>query len=247
MFYEVEGRYYSKCDECHKTREFKVVQFRKQIRKQLALWLCKSCQQRGERNRFYGKKAWNKGLTEATSSSVALNASRMRATKKARGHRPSWNSGRTYAELKGERWAADHSKRISERKKGVPNLRRRGMTSDYATSFSQIRRLIQMRLWNSWGQAIRARDNFSCVLCGASNIYLEVHHLKTFRSILKEVAAIEGIDLNAWRRLSREDVERLCQAVVDFHKPEYGITVCTSCHKSIDSLRVKQERRCEHK
>ena len=32
----------------------------------------------------------------------------------------------------------------------------------------------------SWAKAVKVKDNFSCVICGATNVYLESHHISSW-------------------------------------------------------------------
>lgn len=237
MIYSENGKYFSECDECHKTREISLKYYKIREKEQKINSLCPSCRQLGSRNHAFKKEPWNKGLTKKTSKSVEAYAESSKETKKNNGYKPSWNSGKTMAELKGEEWATEFKRKVSKSKTGVPNLKKRGITSEYAKSFNNIKKLIRMRLWNSWGQKIRQRDNYCCVICGAKHVYLEVHHIKPFRTFIREVAKELSLDLSRWDSFTPDTIELLCQKIVELHKLEHGITVCAPCHKSIDPFR----------
>jgi len=153
-----------------------------------------------------------------------------------------WNKGHSYEELKGEEWAKEFKKKVSESKVGIPNYNRR-YTTMYNKSAKYFRLACKTILYTEWIYPILKRDSFLCQMCG-SHDNLEVHHLKPFRKILSETADELGYDLNTYREWPSEQFECFRNKVVENHKIEEGITLCKWCHAEIDEDRrrfVKNE------
>lgn len=193
---------------------------------------CTSCHQKGERNHEYGKIPWNKGLTKETDERVKQYGELQSVTRK--GSVP-WNKGQSYEELKGEEWAEKFRDNMSNKRKGVPNYKRR-YTTMHNKSAKYFRQACKSILYTEWKFPILKRDNFLCQMCG-SHDDLEVHHLKPFRKILSETANELGYDLNTYKEWSSEQFEYFRNKVVENHKLEEGITLCKSCHAEIDDNR----------
>lgn len=230
MVYEVDNEYYRKCDECGDIRKIQKQSYNKNIHKKINL--CNSCSQKGERNHRYNKPPWNKGLTKNTDERVKAYGLSCSLTK--HGYEP-WNKGKSYEELKGKEWADSFKKNSSNLRKGKPNYKRR---KDYNKSkpLSYFRKMCRVPLYSAWTRKILERDNFRCVYCGY-NKDLEVHHLRSFSSIVKKVAKELNIDLNDYKELTEFEYNSLREAIVNEHKLEDGITVCDECHKGIDERR----------
>ena len=83
----------------------------------------------------------------------------------------------------------------------------------------------------NWRIAILKRDNFKCRMCSASikdnkGLRLEVHHAKSFNDICKE-----------------NNITTIKQALTckQIWSLDNGISLCYSCHKSLEKLRTKMK------
>ncbi len=90
--------------------------------------------------------------------------------------------------------------------------------------FTGFKRKLQERIRNSskyqeWRLMVFGRDDFTCQRCGKRGTYLEAHHKKSFRSILKE-----------------HNIKNLTNALncEQLWKINTGITYCKKCHIIID-------------
>ena len=84
---------------------------------------------------------------------------------------------------------------------------------------------LRNKIWESvpyreWRQSILQRNNFTCQECGKRGGNLEVHHIKTFKSLLSE--ALEFSPL-----LSPYDAVLI---YTPFWELDNGITLCVPCH-----------------
>lgn len=233
MYKEEDGKYYSICDDCGLLKEIQKQAYKNGLKR--GYCYCLSCGQKGNKNHRYNKHPWNYGLTSATDERVKSYNQKQSITKKGR---EPWNKGRTYEELKGKKWAKDFKLKVSRVKSGVPNYKKRGLATDYAQSFWNIRQLIAGRIYSSWTYPILERDNFTCRLCGTKKC-LEVHHLEpfTFKKILITCADQLGLNLSTWRFWDNAIIEPLADLVIAQHKVENGITLCKECHSIIDRYR----------
>jgi len=240
MLYEKNNICYIVCDECKKEKIVKRQYYLLCKRKNININLCGSCRQKGKRNHSHGKNPWNIGLTKETDERVkqyGLNGSKSKL-----GCVP-WNKNKSYEELKGKEWSNNFKNKVSKVKTGVPNLKIRGITTNYAKCFRNIRKIISMRLYNTWGRKIMERDKFCCQKCPKVGGKLEVHHLKPLRNIIKEVAKNINLDLNKWNEWDSKTIENFVVNVIDFHKMEHGITLCRKCHCEVDLFRHLCEKR----
>lgn len=226
------NKYIKICDSCGIKKEISEGSYKRY--KRYGEPLCLSCSQKGEKNHRFNKKPWNFGLTKEMSDKVKQYGIKSSQTKK--GSTP-WNKGCSYEELKGEEWTENFKTKISSTKKGVPNYKRRKSTNRNK-SWNYFRKLCKTVLYIKWVRPILERDGFRCQMCGQHK-NLEVHHLKSFKKILLEVAKEEGIDLNNYMDLSDDEFETFRNKIIDAHKLEYGVTLCTECHKKIDINRRK--------
>jgi len=78
-----------------------------------------------------------------------------------------------------------------------------------------------------WREEIFRRDEYTCRICGnhgyvgnGKSVYLEAHHIKPFRIILKEFLATYKLSLNNILNYK------------EFWDLSNGITLCTKCHKT---------------
>jgi hypothetical protein len=76
-----------------------------------------------------------------------------------------------------------------------------------------------------WRWNIYKRDNFKCQDCGVNNKTLNAHHIKPFRSILKEF-----LDKNKGRNQNK--LTSLAFEYNDFWETKNGITLCSNCHEN---------------
>lgn len=78
-----------------------------------------------------------------------------------------------------------------------------------------------LRKYRIWRDTIFNRDRFTCKKCGAKGVYLEAHHLNSFRSLIEELKSLSlGKDL----LLVAENYAPLWEI-------KNGITLCRKCHK----------------
>ena len=77
------------------------------------------------------------------------------------------------------------------------------------------------------------RDKFCCSKCGKKG-QLQVHHVRTLRSIIGKVLNNEGI--KSIKDVDLADIlyEQLIEKVVSEHVLSDGITLCRVCHGEID-------------
>ena len=138
----------------------------------------------------------------------------------------------------GKHLSEEQKKKISKTLKGMSPERRKQMSEvergekNHAwkggiTSFAKlIRRSFQCRQWVS---DIFTRDDFTCQECGQIGGKLNVHHYKSFSSILKKykIATLE------------EALE--CAELFNINN---GITLCKECHRKLHkSNKILKERR----
>jgi DNA repair exonuclease SbcCD ATPase subunit len=105
---------------------------------------------------------------------------------------------------------------------------------DYDRAIILPPHLLKLKIRNKteylkWRISVLERDNFRCRVCSASikdnkNLWLEVHHAKSFNDICNEnnITTIE-------QALSCKEIWRL----------DNGISLCFSCHKDIERIRIK--------
>lgn len=120
---------------------------------------------------------------------------------------------------KGMQFSIETKIKMSEAHKGEKcYLWKGGITSLYI----QIRRTFKYRLWRS---DIFTRDDFTCQECGQCGGKLEVHHIKSFSSIIQkyEITKIEEA-LN-------------CEELFNINN---GITYCKKCHRIITNNNWKR-------
>lgn len=76
--------------------------------------------------------------------------------------------------------------------------------------------------YKQWRSNCFERDNWTCQTCGKRGVYLTVHHIKSFVSILRE----NNI-------LTTHDADK-CIMLWDI---ENGVTLCEECHKLTDNYK----------
>jgi hypothetical protein len=79
-----------------------------------------------------------------------------------------------------------------------------------------------MSEYSSWRTAVFVRDNFTCVGCGVSGVYITAHHKKSFSMILKE------------NNITTVGDARVCEELWDISN---GKTLCEKCHSLTDNYR----------
>jgi len=89
------------------------------------------------------------------------------------------------------------------------------------------------RLYTPWIFKIMQRDNFKCTMCGKTK-KLQVHHVRTLRSIIGLVLKNNGVEHIKDIDTSSKFYEELIEKVVAEHKLNDGITLCYLCHDKID-------------
>jgi hypothetical protein len=193
----------------------------------------------GAKNHAFGKKPWNKGLTEENDSRVKKYTDGSKEAKRkgfANGSIVVWNKGLDKSDPRVAKYAEAQS--IS--RKGVPNLKLRvPVSQSRSKTVGKFRALFKTTLYISWILPIMKRDGFKCNLCGKSKCRLEVHHLSpnTYRNIF-ETSCIElNLDIKKWKEWTQEQINNLQETIEKKHKLEQGITVCVECHSKIDPSR----------
>jgi len=80
-------------------------------------------------------------------------------------------------------------------------------------------RIRKLTDYSNWRKTVFERDDYTCQLCGQKGGWLEVHHKKPFREILKE-----------------NDIKTIESAVkcILIWDIDNGITYCKECHKKED-------------
>ena len=92
---------------------------------------------------------------------------------------------------------------------------------------------IRTRLYKPWIYPILERSSFCCELCNATKTRLEVHHdSMSFAECLSKC-----LDGRILETLTDEEFEDIIQRMIAEHKTITGITVCVSCHRTIDKKR----------
>lgn len=106
-----------------------------------------------------GKEPWNKGVPMLPHVKEALVESHK--------GKPSWNKGKFG---------------LPSGKKGkiYPHLRGENHWNWQGGKTEEIRKLRNSTEYKVWRTAVFERDNYTCVLCGDSNCYLEADHIKQF-------------------------------------------------------------------
>ena len=80
-----------------------------------------------------------------------------------------------------------------------------------------IRSLMEFRQWRS---DVYTRDNFTCQDCGATKVYLECHHIKSFKKIILDNKITNTVEALA------------CAELWNINN---GKTLCKDCHKKTDN------------
>ena len=84
--------------------------------------------------------------------------------------------------------------------------------------------------YRQWRSDVFTRDNFTCQECGQIGVRLNVHHKKPFSSIIQfyEITTLEEA-LN-------------CEELWNINN---GITYCKKCHKDLNKMNKKGDRKCQ--
>jgi 5-methylcytosine-specific restriction endonuclease McrA len=111
----------------------------------------------------------------------------------------------------------------SERNKRDNRTRTREKHWNWKGGISKIDKSIrQMPEYKQWRSDCFERDNWTCQTCNIRGVYLTVHHIKSFVSILKEYklkSTLEAID---------------CKELWDINN---GVTLCENCHSLTDNYK----------
>jgi len=117
-----------------------------------------------------------------------------------------------------ENISPERKKQMSEVERGEKNHAWKGGITSFA---KLIRRSFQCRQWVS---DVYTRDDFTCQECGQIGGKLNVHHYKSFSSILKKYKIIT--------------LEEALECVELFNINN-GITLCKECHRKLHKLNRK--------
>jgi len=158
---------------------------------------------------------WNKGIP-------MLEMSKQKMRKKIMGRTP-WNKNGKHSKEarikmsishKGNIFSKETKNKISESNKGIKSYLWKGGITPLIL---HIRQSFKSRQWRS---DIFTRDNFTCQDCGQVGGRLNVHHIKSFSSIIQfyEITTFE------------EALE--CDELWNINN---GITLCIECHKKTDN------------
>jgi len=116
----------------------------------------------------------------------------------------------------GKKLSAKTKAKLSRRLRGKGNPRWKNGLTEIG---SRIRNSYK---YKEWRQAIFVRDNFTCQKCGKHGGDLEVHHIKPFRDLLKEVK----------EHLPLFDLYDGALLYSPLWEKENGMTLCKKkCHK----------------
>lgn len=139
---------------------------------------------------------------------------------------------------KGKKKSYEHRKNIAKSKLGILN-------PNYKDGLSDLRSLIyKSAKYDDWRSKIFKRDHYTCQDCSikggnGKTIYLEVHHIKSFNSILKEFLNIN----NKLNPLNNEDkliLRNLAMKYKLFWYLRNGVVLCVSCHKKTYNFGSKE-------
>lgn len=117
-----------------------------------------------------------------------------------------WNKGRNNP-MYGKRHTEETRKKMSDTRKGANHYNWKGGVSK--GRLSRMKR-IEYKLWRD---AVYARDNWTCKMCGEKRLRLNAHHIKSYAEYPELVLAIDN-----------------------------GITLCTKCHneETIKQLKIQK-------
>lgn len=79
-------------------------------------------------------------------------------------------------------------------------------------------------LYKKWRKSIFERDNYTCMECGATRVYLHADHIKAYSQIIKE------------NKISTVEQAKECLELWDLLN---GRTLCVPCHRDTDTYGVK--------
>jgi hypothetical protein len=150
-----------------------------------------------------------------------------------------WNKGKKGVQIpwnRGKKMSEDSRKKMSRAKIGKPSWSkgktslddqrivsgpRSGMWKGGVTKLNhKIRTHVK---YLNWRQEVFERDRYTCQLCNSKGCYLEAHHKKPLRIIIKE-------------HKIRTDAQIIkCEELWDINN---GITLCMLCHAKIDKRRA---------
>lgn len=85
-------------------------------------------------------------------------------------------------------------------------------------------RLVETSNYKNWRKEIFKRDNYTCRKCYISGCYLEAHHIKPLRIILKEY------------NINTIEKAKHCKELWNI---DNGLTLCTNCHSILDIYRKR--------
>lgn len=123
-----------------------------------------------------------------------------------------------------KRWANENPDAVLARSEGTRGEKHYNWKGGLSKLSQSIR---QMTEYRKWMDAVKARDGFMCVRCGA-NDNLESHHKRSFAELLKS----HGVS-------SRDDARR-CAELWDV---ENGETLCVPCHFEEHGRKLNENRR----
>lgn len=93
-----------------------------------------------------------------------------------------------------------------------------------------------------WRKNNLERANYKCEICGTSGVFLHIHHMVQFSSIVESFAKILNLDLKTVEYMS-DDYLKLEKMVLEYHfTHNIGIVVCECCHDNIDINFHKQTK-----
>jgi len=156
-----------------------------------------------------GRIVWNKGLTKGIDSRVALSKKTKQNISKAGKGRIVWNKDIPCSE---------------KTKKKISEINRGENCNNWKGGITPVSLLIRSNYkYRQWRSDVFTRDNFTCQKCGKVGEKLNIHHIKSFSSILQkyEITTLE---------------EALkCKELWNINN---GITYCEECHKNLKRKEV---------
>jgi len=103
------------------------------------------------------------------------------------------------------------------------------LTPNWKGGLTDLTRCIHsLDKYKEWRLAIFIRDNWTCQNCKKIGVYLEPHHIKSLKVIIKE------------NNLVNSDNAIKCKELWDINN---GITLCKDCHKLTDNYAGKSHKK----
>lgn len=134
-------------------------------------------------------------------------------------HHSSYLKNKTFEECYGK----EKAKELKENKSKFMKKRVGNISSHWKGGITPLNHKIRTSFeYNDLVKKCMIRDNFTCQICGKKNVWLEIHHIKSFRDIITEYK------INSW------ECSLKCIILWDINN---GVTLCKPCHAEINKYR----------